>query len=313
MKKKSILSEQGLVEFNIATKEIYEKAYGISSSKLSNSCFLHRICWNVIFRYSYLMLSNAICLVADDNEINRAHIVYPLGQFSNQELKDIVNYWRVIFRKYDKPLRIEYIDQAGLSRLRTCLDEEGILWNLENCEGCYDYTYNLDDYINLKGKRNRGKRHFWNHYLNNLGDYRLEMIGRENVNICRKIVETWEFQKGLSSNELINTDYYPLEFLWNHIDEIENSSYILYKGEVAVAFFVATMEDERCIFHFAKSDRTYPEANFIMHHLFLRSDYAKKVKTLNFEDDMSILSIRKYKSNMAQNELLEKYAVEVEK
>ena len=129
MKNKTILSEYGLNEFNIGIKEIYEKAYEISGSQLSNSCFLHRICWNVLFKYSYQIKGSYICLVADDNEINRAHIVYPLGKFSNQELKDIVNYWRMIFGKYNKHLRIEFIDEVGLSRLRTCLDEEGILWH----------------------------------------------------------------------------------------------------------------------------------------------------------------------------------------
>lgn len=312
MKNKTILSEHGLNEFNIGIKEIYEKAYEISGSELSNSCFLHRICWNVLFKYSYQIKGSYICLVADDNEINRAHIVYPLGEFSNQELKDIVNYWRMIFGKYNKHLRIEFIDEVGLSRLRTCLDEEGILWHQENCEECYDYTYRISDYVNLKGKKNRGKRHFWNHYLNNPDIYRLEKVGNENVDECRKITKIWESQKGLSGNDLINTDHYPLEFLWKHIDEIDNCSYILYRCGVAIAFFVATIDEERCIFHFAKSDRTYPEANFIIHQLFLNSDNAKKIKTLNFEDDMSDLNIRKYKSNLAQNKLLRKYAVEVE-
>lgn len=311
MKKNSILSVPGLEEFNISTRGIYEKAYEISGSKLSNSCFLHRICWNVFFKYRYQRIGKSICLVADDNDINRAHIVYPIGQFSNEELKDIINFWRIQFEKYNKTLRIEFIDEIGLSRLRACLDEEGIRWHQENCDGCYDYIYNVSDYINLKGKKNHGKRHLWNHYLKCANSYRLEKISAKNINVCQKITRLWELQKGLSEKELINTDHFPLEFLWKHIDEVESCSYILYCGEIAIAFFIASLDHGQCTFHFAKADKRYPEANFLLHQLFLNSDYAKGITILNFEDDMADINIRKYKSNIAKNRLLTKYAVEV--
>lgn len=312
MKQNSILSAPGLKEFNISTKEIYEKAYGISGSELSNSCFLHRICWNVFFKYSYQKIGKCLCLVADDNKINHAHIVYPIGQFSNKELKDILNYWRIEFGKCNKTLRIEFVDEVGLSRLGACLDEEGILWHREKCEGCYDYIYNISDYINLRGKKNKGKRYYWNHYLKFSDCYRLEKISFENISVCQQITKLWESQKGLSEKQLIDTDHYPLEFLWKHIDEVDNCSYILYRDETAIAFFVASLEHERCTFHFAKSDRRYPEANFLLHQLFLKSDYAKEITVLNFEDDMSDANIQKYKSRIAKNRLITKYVVEVE-
>ncbi len=311
MKQKSILSVPELEEFNISTREIYQRAYEMSESELSNSCFLHRICWNVFFKYSYQRIGECICLVADDNEINRAHIVYPIGQFSNKELKEILNHWRIQFGKHSKTLRIEFLDEVGLSRLGTCLDEEGILWHKENCDGCYDYVYKVSDYVNLEGKKNRGKRHFWNHYLKFQNNYRLEKISSKNINVCQNITKLWECQKGLSKKELINTDHYPLEFLWKHIDEIDNCSYILYCGEIGIAFFIASLGNGRCTFHFAKADKRYPEANFLLHQLFLNSDYAKGITILNFEDDMSDVNIRKYKSNIAKNRLLTKYAVEV--
>lgn len=311
MKQNSILSTPRLKDFNISDAKIYKKAYEISGSKLSNSCFLHRICWNVLFKYRYQSIGNGICLVADDNEINRAHIVYPLGQFSNNELKDIITYWRIEFAKYNKNLRIEFIDKTALLRLETCLNEEGIIWHSENCDGCYDYIYKISDYTNLTGKRNSGKRHLWNQYLKVSNNYRLEKVSIKNVDICQRITRLWETQKGLSEEELIYTDHYPLEFLWKHIDEIDNCSYILYRDENAIAFFIASIEHEQCIFHFAKADRRFPEANFLLHQLFLNSDYAKNIATLNFEDDMSDVKIRKYKSSIAPNRLLTKHAVEV--
>jgi len=308
----SILSVPGLKEFDISAGEVYKKVYEISGSRLSNSCFLHRICWNVLFRYSYQIVGNCICLVADDNKINHAHIVYPLGQFSDQELKNIIKYWREIFKTYNKPLRIEFIDEVGLSRLCRCLDDEGILWRSKKCGECFDYVYDIADYISLDGKKNKGKRHFWNRYLDGTNSYRLERVEQKNVNVCQQITEIWELQKGLSRKNVINSDHYPLEFLWQHIHEIDNHSYILYRNEIAVAFFVASINKNYCTFHFAKSDRTYPEANFLLHRLFLNSNFAKEIKMLNFEDDMGDFNIRRYKSRIAQNKLLEKYSVEVE-
>ena len=311
MKQSSILSTPGLEVFNINTRKVYEKAYEISGSELANSCFLHRICWNVLFKYSYQKINKGICLVADDNEINRAHIVYPIGQFSNNELKRILNYWRMEFKKFNKPLRIEFVDEVGLSRLGTCLNEEGVEWHQENCDGCYDYVYNTSDYIDLRGKENKGKRHFWNYYLKFADCYRLEKLSFKNISTCQEITARWETQKGLSNKELLNTDHYPLEFLWKHIDEINNCSYILYRDETAIAFFIASLQYGRCTFHFSKSDRRYPEANFLLHYLFLISDYSKEITILNFEDDMEDANIRKYKSNIAKHKLLKKYAVQV--
>lgn len=308
----SILFTPGLKEFDISTKEAYKNAYEISGSGLSNSCFLHRICWNVFFRYKYQSIGNGICLVADDNKINQAHIVYPLGQFSNRELKDIINYWKEIFKIYNKPFRIEFIDEVGLFRLHKCLDDEGIIWHHKKCVDCFDYTYDISDYINLSGKKNRGKRHLWNQYLEGVNSYRLEQILHKNIDVCQQITEIWESQKGLTRKDLSNTDHYPLYFFLKHIDEIDNSSYILYRNETAVAFFVASINGECCTFHFAKSDRTYPEANFLLHQLFLNSNYAKEVRILNFEDDMGDANIQRYKKRIAEGKLLEKYTVEVE-
>jgi len=308
----SILSVPGLKRFDISAKEIYKKAYVASGSKLSNSCFLHRICWNVLFRYSYQVVGNCICLVADDNKINRAHIVYPIGQFTNHDLKAIVKYWIKIFRRYNKQLQIEFIDEVGLSRLCRCLDDESISWRTKRCVECFDYLYDVSDYINLEGPKNREKRHFWNLYLENINSYRLEQIGHKNINACQQITEIWESQKGLSKKDLINTDHYPLSFFWEHIDEIDNCSYILYRNEIAIAFFVASINDVCCTFHFAKSDRAYPEANFLLHHLFLNNYCSKEIKKLNFEDDMGDVNIRRYKSRIARGILLEKYSLEVE-
>lgn len=307
----SILSTPGLRKFDISAKEIYEDAYVASGSKLSNSCFLHRICWNVLFEYSYHVSDNCICLVADDNKINRAHIVYPIGQFTNYDLTTIVKYWIKIFRKYNKPFQIEFIDEVGLFRLCKCMEDEGILWRPRKCVDCFDYIYDISDYINLKGRKNKDKRRFWNHYLENIDSYRLEQIGPKNVNVCQYITEIWESQKGLSKNDLINTDHYPLGFFWEHIDEIDNCSYILYRNKCAIAFFIASINDTCCTFHFAKSDRTYPEANFLLHHLFLKYYCPKEIKTLNFEDDMGDLNIRRYKSHVACGRMLEKYSLEV--
>lgn len=299
-------------ELNVSTEPKYTKAYRASKSKLSNSCFLHRICWNIFFRYSYIMVNDCLCLVADDNPINRAHIVYPLGDFSDQELKDIVRYWRQIFSKEHKPLRIEFIDEHNLVRLCNCLKEEGIGWVQENCESCHDYTYRVSDYINLAGKENKGKRNLWNRYKNTHNSYRIEKIEKKNVEDCWNILQMWEHQKGLSSSDLMLTDHYPILFFLKNIELLNNCSFLLYRNEVPVAFFVASVNDEYCTFHFAKSNRVYPEANFLLHFLFLTSEYAENIEFLNFEDDNSIFNIGKYKSRIAHTIKLKKYAVELE-
>lgn len=308
----SILSAPGLKVFDISAKEAYINAYEISGSSLSNSCFLHRICWNVFFKYRYQVVGDVICLVADENKINQAHIVYPLGQFSNRELRDIIKYWKEIFKTYNKPLRIEFVDEVGLSRLHKCLDDEGFIWHYKKCVECFDYTYDISEYISLSGKKNRGKRHLWNQYLEGVNSYRLERIENKNIDECQQITEIWESQKGLEKKDLINTDHYPLYFFLKHINEIDNNSYILYRNEIAVAFFIASINGERCTFHFAKSDRTCTEANFLLHQLFLNSNCAKEIKVLNFEDDMGDVDIQRYKMHIAQSKLLEKYSVEVE-
>lgn len=297
---------------SISTETEYNEAHRTSKSKLSNSCFLHRICWNVFFRYRYITVNNCICLIADDNLLNRAHIVYPLGHFSDQELKDIIYYWMKIFSQKNKRLRIEFIDEQSLVRLCNCLDEEGLSWSLENCESCYDYTYHVSDYINLVGKENKGKRNLWNRYMKNHNSYRIERVEKKNIQDCRIILEIWEQQKGLSKSDLLYTDHYPLEFFLNHIDVLDNCSFLLYRNRIPVAFFVASINNKCCTFHFAKSNRIYSEVNFLLHFLFLTSEYAKNIEFLNFEDDISNMNIRKYKNRIARGVTLKKYAIEVE-
>ena len=312
MDNRSILFEQGLCDFSVNSKEIYEKSYSLSNSKLSNSCFLHRICWNELFKYRYKVINSCFCLVADDNIINNAHIVYPLGRFSNSELREVLIYWRLIFKKYNKRFRIEFIDEFQLPRLGKCLNEEGLVWHLEECEGCWDYTYNKSDYLYLRGKKNRCKRHYWNHYLSNPSLYQLVKIGKNNIKECMNILNVWESQKELCKEELIGTDHYPLVYFFSNYDKIYNDGYILFRGGHAISFFVATIKGDCCFFHFAKCNRDYPAANYIMHKLFLDDEISHNIRILNFEDDMLNPEIRKYKANIADNVLVKKFAVEVE-
>lgn len=307
-----LLFESDLNDFSIEAKEKYERAYRISNSYLSNSCFLHRICWNELFKYKYQIIGDCLCLVADDNIINHSHIVFPLGRFNDNELKMMVTCWRDEFKRNNRRLRIEYIDDYQLPRLRSCLEREDFIWHLDYCEDYWDYTYQKWDYLNLQGKRNKSKRNYWNHYLANSSLYHIEKISANNISEVARIIEIWESQMGISENSLINTDHYPLQFYLNHFDQVDSCSYLLFRGEKAIAFFVASIKGTHCYFHFAKSNRKYPAANYIMHRLFLESADAIQIAVLNFEDDMSNLNIRKYKTKIAHYSMTRKYAIEVE-
>ena len=247
-----------LEEFDICCYREYELAYELSNNRLSNSFFLHRICWNVFFKYKYEVIGDCFCLVTDDNELNAAHLVYPLGKITDKELKNIIKRWKNIFDENKKIFRIDYIDEDGYLRLKECLEEEGYSWKVKSCRDYYDYTYSKNDYIDLLGRKNKSKRHLWNEYKKNIECYSLHKINVLNISDCKKIIRKWEEKNDIQGEKLIDTDHYPMEFLWDHFDELDCQGYILYFDMKPIAFFVASIRGDYCCFHFAKSDRDYP-------------------------------------------------------
>lgn len=300
-----------LKKLDIDSYQLYQHYYQLSGSLLSNSCFLHRICWNEGFDYYYLVKNNYLCLVADDNAINHAHLVYPLGEdYDSLLFQEVIFFWVDIFKELNIPFRIEFIDDAAKEILEGMFLLKGIKIQMQEETNCFDYVYNKNDILCVNGKKNRFKRSLL-HQLE-AQEYDVIDIKKEfdKKNQCLELNRIWlEWKRREQQKE--DFDEYALEYFWNNAGGLDYVCYALRIKGVVQAYFVASINKNVLTFHFAKSNRHYRFANFALQHIYIKDILPESVKYINHEDDMGDAGLQYFKQHLGSYTCLKKYSLVV--
>ena len=300
----------GLKKLDIDMRDTYQYFYCQSNSQLSNSLFNHRICWNEGFDYYYIIMDDYLCLVADDNIINKAHLVFPLGRFDIEKLEKIVLFWKDAFSQLSIPFRIDFIDKAACTQLQTIFTKNNISFTIVPETECYDYLYKVDEICNLSGRNNKFKRSAINQASHNNTSVIQIMPNSKEALECRRIDRLWKEWKQNEQN-VSETDDYALQFYWDNSYRMDALCYALVINGIIEAYFVASIYQNTLTFHFAKSNRQIRYANFVLQYFFLKNHIPDNIIFVNHEDDMNLSGIKYYKDHLGRYTLIEKYSMEL--
>lgn len=163
----------------------------------------------------------------------------------------------------------------------------------------YDYVYDIDALAELKGRKYHSKKNHYNRFRENNPDYRVTPITADNISTLRSLADEWYNTR---KKEVPDSDFQmeqvALERALSHYEELELEGLLLFCGEEAVAFTMAskTMPNTFDV-HFEKAkagvDGAYTAINCEFAN-YIRNKYPE-IRFLNREEDMGIEGLRKAK------------------
>ena len=234
----------------------------------------------------------------------RSIYVYPEAR----ELPRVVEQLVADARERGIPFRLYSLSQARTQELEAAFPGR---FGFTTCRDSYDYLYDINRLADLKGKKLQQKRNHINRFLQDHPDWTAEPIAPENLDECRKMVDSWYAQHAVLSP---TTDY-TLEKLamrraFDSYEALEMEGLLIRTDGRIVAMTMGNrIRTDTFDVNFEKADPDIPGAYPLVNREFarlLRGRYPE-LRYLNREDDMGMPGLRKAKESYHPDELLEKY------
>lgn len=197
----------------------------------------------------------------------------------------------------------------------------------------WEYLYDIDELINLSGKKFHNKKNLYNQFAKN--DFEYKNIDIENEEMIKDIFEfekKWEInemENNNNNNEEIKTecetfdknkllthevraeaDIMMINTLINNWKEIDGiTGGVIYIDKKIAAYTIAdfTMRDT-IVVHSERGDRNYKGSYQAINRLFLENNKREGYKFVNREQDVGDLGLRKAKLSYNPVKFVEKYS-----
>lgn len=207
-------------------------------------------------------------------------------------------------KKLNYPLILLGVTDDGLNKLSELFPEQfDYFFDRDDS----DYIYETEEYISIKGNKNRGKRNHLNRFRKSGSVY--STITEKDFDDCIRFCES-EFEKRESdANSSLIVEQHAIKKYFENFHElglkggmhrIDNQIVALSLGE--------PLNSETFVIHIEKANTQFHGA-----YVGIRIDFAKNealnYKYINFEEDMGLDGLRKSKLQSFPKFILNKYIV----
>ncbi len=229
---------------------------------------------------------------------------YPIGGGDEvSALKELVAY----IKSENKKARIFAMTKEDAELFRSVFaDEFEALPNRD----AFDYVYNSEDLINLKGKKYQPKRNHISFFKRN-NNWTYEKITKDNIADCLKMNEEWLASGDTEHREDLEEESKIIKLVFENFEELSFVGGLIRIDGKAVAFSMGEALDEEtfCV-HFEKAFSDIRGAYPMINQQFVENELSS-FKYINREDDLGIENLRKAKLSYRPAFLFEKYEAQI--
>lgn len=180
--------------------------------------------------------------------------------------------------------------------------------NISDYRDLFEYIYNIDDLINLKGKVYNKKRGHINKLLNRYeGRIEARLLDGDALGECLELFKLWTSSKEYSST--INSEYLGMNNIFKKYGNLSEDVFIygIYLDDKLEAFSVASIVNKRTVLiHIEKANPNIDGLYQFINREFLRNVFSE-FELVNREDDMGIEGLRVAKMSYSPCEFSKKY------
>lgn len=294
-----------LKPLTLEDKSIIEKYLCENHSTSYEYSFVDLYIWRNICDIKYTILNNTL-IIQKNEEGKGTFFMKPIG-YEKYQLKEIVDELRdnnsdnnsILFGDIEKDF-IDDLKKELPYPLKTTADTEG-----------FEYLYDTQALIDLKGKKYHTKRNHCNAFERNYNYEIKEITSHDIITDCINLFDKWQQNKSLSSRNLILERDLIIDILTN-INTLNLKSIALYVDEEIVGFTIGELLSENMgVIHIEKANTDYIGVYSFLNREFLKFAFSN-TKIINRQEDCGDEGLKKAKEGYKPTRKLEKYLISIE-
>lgn len=185
---------------------------------------------------------------------------------------------------------------------------DGFSYEKEEFRDWFDYVYDKEEFIGLKGRRYNGQRNHINRFTRLYPDHVFERITRENVCEVAAFYDAFCKTHPATDEKADEDKKKTRELLENYESYGLLGGLIRVAGKIA-AFSVGELLGDVLFVHVEKADTSYSGIYPVMANTFASSYAGENVKYINREDDAGDAGLRTAKLSYHPKLILPKYQI----
>ncbi len=176
----------------------------------------------------------------------------------------------------------------------------------------FDYLYNIEDLIELKGRKFHNKKNQVNRFEKSY-DFSYEKINRDNMYEVISFEESWCQDRECSIYKGLDKESLGIKELFENYEELHLKGGFIKVDSRIVAFSIGEeITPNTALIHIEKGDIKYQGVYQEMNRVFLKEEFSH-LEYVNREEDLGIEGIKKAKESYNPVMLLKKYIISGEK
>jgi hypothetical protein len=293
--------------------EEYLQGFDYKTSGLSfSSLFM----WRNINWFSWKIIGDYLCIAAIDNlepEMN-LHFMFPpltkTGCYEPGKLRETILEAKAFFESKNEDFVMMLVPFHMNEILSRAMPGE---LTFEADRPNFDYVYNTEDLIHLRGRDFHAKRNHLNYFLNHY-TYEYVKMTPDMAPAAMQFIREFNKRKNLSDpheRELLEMEEEAMKDVFVNLDTVGYlSGVILIDGKIEALSVGGKLGSKTVTVHVEKANIEYRGLYQAINNEFCKH-MASHVKRINREEDMGLPGLRKAKLSYNPVKLIEKYIVKI--
>jgi hypothetical protein len=301
-------------EITVESRPLLEEYLGSFEYKASGMSFTSLYMWREINKFSWEIIGDYLCIAAVDNleiEMDIPFMFPPLtktGVYEPEGLAETICGAKRIFEEKGREFKLmlvpfhitDFIAKAFPGKLRIEADRAN-----------FDYVYNTQDLIDLKGRDYHAKKNHLNYFLNNY-EYEYTALSSAMADEAMDFIERFNERKNPADaheKELLLMEERAMRDVFHNLEVVGYlTGAIRINGNIEALSIGGRLGKKTVTVHVEKANTEFRGLYQAINNEFCKH-VAKYVKRINREEDMGIPGLRKAKLSYKPSMLVEKYTV----
>ncbi len=282
----------------ITDKDSIQPFFDRAQFQGSEYCFGNFYCWKKIYDHKWAVQDGFLFL---QSAFETPSFLYPLGEGDIEKaLHSLLKYTH----EQGFPLMFHSVPAVKKDELEKLMPG---LFHVEEQRDFFDYIYNAEDLMSLKGKKLHAKRNFVNRFMLQNPDWSFEELTADNMDECRRMSAAWCAENDCLHDLEKNSEMCAVRRALDHFDELGYVGGLLRAGGEVVAFsFGEKLTDDTMIVHVEKAMSKASGAYQMINREFAKR-FAGGYRYISREDDAGVEGLRKAKLSYQPAYLWTKY------
>ncbi len=292
---------------SIDDKELIENYVDKNKLESYEYLFSSLYMWRKLNSVKYSVINNV--LVIEKNEEGKGTFyAQPLG-YNKENLVDIVD--KLIERNAnytDRDYLFGDVDEKFIEDLKNHTDLK--FKAIEDVDD-FEYVYNTNDLIELKGKKYHGKKNHVNSFEKSY-NYVIKTIDNEKViNDCLSLLYKWHEEVAVTVDKEMLMEIDAIKDLFKELHLFDLKSIAIYVDNELVGFAVGEIvTDKMAIIHVERGEISYKGVYAFLNKKFLTENFSH-TEFVNRQEDTGNEGLRRAKQSYHPAKMVKKYLVKL--